>query len=93
MNKVMLILDVTHRAFLVRLMLGLIATAVIVAAAVAPAVAAKLDDSPDLVLYNGKISTLDPNNATVQAIAVRDGMIIATGGSRAVQAWRRRALG
>jgi predicted amidohydrolase YtcJ len=86
MNKVMLILDVTHRAFPVRLVLGLIATAVIVAAAVAPAVAAKLDDSPDLVLYNGKISTLDANNATVQAIAVRDGMIIATGGSRAVQA-------
>jgi predicted amidohydrolase YtcJ len=86
MNRVMLILDVTHRAFRVRLVLGSIATAVIVAAAVAPAGADKLDDSPDLVFYNGKISTLDANNSTVQAIAIRDGTIIATGGNRPVQA-------
>jgi predicted amidohydrolase YtcJ len=86
MNRVKLILDTFHRPFRVRLMLGLIATAVIVAAALAPATAARLDDSPDLVLYNGKISTLDANNSTVQAIAIRDGTIIATGGSRSVQA-------
>ena len=86
MNMVKLILDTSHRAFRSRLVLGLIATAVIVAAAVAPAAADKLDDSPDLVLYDGKISTVDANNSTVEAIAIRDGTIIARGGSREVRA-------
>ena len=86
MNMVKLILDTSHRAFRVRLVLGLIATAVIVAAAVAPAAADKMDDSPDLVLYDGKISTVDANNSTVEAIAIRDGTIIARGGSRQVRA-------
>ena len=35
--------------------------------------------APDTVLYNGKISTVDANNTEVQAIAIRDGDIIATG--------------
>ena len=86
MNMVKLILDTSHRAFRSRLVLGLIATAVIVAAAVAPAAADRMDDSPDLVLYNGKISTVDANNSTVEAIAIRDGTIIARGGSRQVRA-------
>ena len=86
MNMVKLILDTSHRAFRSRLVLGLIATAVIVAAAVAPAAADKMDDSPDLVLYDGKISTVDANNSTVEAIAIRDGTIIARGGSREVRA-------
>jgi predicted amidohydrolase YtcJ len=85
MNMVHLIFDIPQRAFRVRFALGLIIIAVIVATAVAPAAAAKMDDSPDLVLYNGKISTLDANNSTVQAIAIRDGTIIATGGTRQVQ--------
>src|SRR5215510_16276225 len=80
------LLDIVHVAFGVRLMLGLIATAVIVAAAVAPAAADNIDDSPDLVLYDGKISTVDANNLTVEAIAIRDGTIIARGGSREVRA-------
>ncbi len=86
MNMVKLMLDTCHRAVRVRLVLGLIATAVIVAAAVAPAAADKMDDSPDLVLYDGKISTVDANNSTVEAIAIRDGTIIARGGSRQVRA-------
>ena len=86
MNMVKLILDTSHRAFRSRLVLGLIATAVIVAAAIAPAAADKMDDSPDLVLYDGKISTVDANNSTVEAIAIRDGTIIARGGSREVRA-------
>ena len=86
MNMVKLMLDTCHRAVRVRLVLGLIATAVIVAAAVAPAAADKMDDSPDLVLYDGKISTVDANNSTVEAIAIRDGTIIARGGSREVRA-------
>ena len=86
MNMVKLMLDTCHRAVRVRLVQGLIATAVIVAAAVAPAAADKMDDSPDLVLYDGKISTVDANNSTVEAIAIRDGTIIARGGSRQVRA-------
>jgi predicted amidohydrolase YtcJ len=86
MNMVKLMLDTCHRAVRVRLVLGLIAIAVIIAAAVAPAAADKMDDSPDLVLYDGKISTVDANNSTVEAIAIRDGTIIARGGSRQVRA-------
>ena len=86
MNMVKLMLDTCHRAVRVRLVQGLIATAVIVATAVAPAAADKMDDSPDLVLYDGKISTVDANNSTVEAIAIRDGTIIARGGSREVRA-------
>src|SRR4029453_2596929 len=86
MNMVKLMLVTCHRAVRVRLVSGLIATAVIVAAAVAPAAADNMDDSPALVLYDGKISTVDANNSTVEAIAIRDGTIIARGGSRQVQA-------
>lgn len=39
------------------------------------------DDVPDLILYNGKISTVDGNDSEVQAIAIRDGKIIAVGGN------------
>jgi predicted amidohydrolase YtcJ len=35
--------------------------------------------APDTVLYNGKISTVDATNTEVQAIAIRDGDIVATG--------------
>ena len=85
MKMVRLMLDTCHCAVRVRLVLGLIASAVIVAG-VAPAAADKMDDSSDLVLYDGKISTVDANNSTVEAIAIRDGTIIAKGGSREVRA-------
>ena len=35
-------------------------------------------NAPDLILYNGKISTLDDKNTVVKAIAIRDGKVIAT---------------
>jgi predicted amidohydrolase YtcJ len=35
--------------------------------------------APDIVLYNGRISTVDATNSEVQALAIRDGDIIATG--------------
>jgi hypothetical protein len=35
-------------------------------------------NAPDLILYNGKISTLDDEGSVVKAIAIRDGAIIAT---------------
>jgi predicted amidohydrolase YtcJ len=86
MKTVKQIFNTSHHGFLLHLVLELIATAVIAAAAVAPAAADKMDDSPDLILYDGKISTVDANNSTVEAIAIRNGTIIARGGSRQVRA-------
>ena len=40
---------------------------------------------PTLILYDGKISTVDRRNSTVEAIALRDGEIIATGDDRGVR--------
>jgi predicted amidohydrolase YtcJ len=42
--------------------------------------------APDLVLYNGKISTVDEENSTVRAVAIRDGEIVSTGRSQSVRA-------
>ena len=41
--------------------------------------------TPDIVLYNGKISTVDKQNSTVEAIAIRDGEIMATGNSNVIK--------
>jgi predicted amidohydrolase YtcJ len=41
--------------------------------------------APDLLLYNGKISTVDADNTQVQAIAIRNGAIIATGSDGAIR--------
>ena len=46
-------------------------------------------DAPDLVLYGGRISTVDADNSTVEAVAIRDGVIIATGRSGPVRALAR----
>src|ERR1700741_4689674 len=40
---------------------------------------------PDIVLYDGKISTVDKRNSTVEAIAIRDGEIMATGDDRQIK--------
>ncbi|MGE5048339.1 MAG: amidohydrolase family protein, partial [Deltaproteobacteria bacterium] len=47
-------------------------------------------NAPDLVLLNGKISTVDALNSTVEAIAIRRGEIIATGRSGRVRGLARR---
>ena len=44
------------------------------------------DLSPDLILYNGKIYTLDAESSTAQAVAAKDGRIVALGGDEAIQA-------
>ncbi len=51
-----------------------------------------LDDLgvPDTVLYDGKISTVDARNSVVEAIAIRDGEILATGRSRSIKAMAER---
>ena len=41
--------------------------------------------APDLLLYNGKISTVDTDNTEVQAIAIRNGDIIATGSDASIR--------
>ena len=46
---------------------------------------------PDIVLHNGRISTVDDRNSTVGAIAIRDGEIMATGPSRPIRALARRS--
>jgi len=38
----------------------------------------------DMVLHHGKISTVDRHNTTVEAIAIRDGEILATGSNKKV---------
>lgn len=40
----------------------------------------------DTVLFNGKIATMDPVDSFTQAVAVRDGLILATGSDADVQA-------
>jgi predicted amidohydrolase YtcJ len=44
------------------------------------------DLSPDLILLNGKIYTLDAEGTTAQAVAAKDGRIVAVGGDAAIQA-------
>jgi len=46
----------------------------------------KTDPSPDLILYNGKITTEDPSNPQVQAISIRDGEIVAVGDNGPIKA-------
>ena len=40
---------------------------------------------PTVILYDGKISTVDKRNSTVEAIALRDGEIMATGSTKSVK--------
>jgi predicted amidohydrolase YtcJ len=42
--------------------------------------------APELVLFNGKITTLDANSLEVSAVAVKDGLILATGSDAAMLA-------
>lgn len=57
--------------------------AVAVLNAAAPASAA--ERPADYVLFNGKISTLDPKDSVAQAIAIRDGEVLAVGASAAMR--------
>jgi predicted amidohydrolase YtcJ len=45
----------------------------------------------DLIVHNGRITTLDPSNPECSAIAVRDGKILATGDEAKVLAYRNAA--
>ena len=68
-----------------KLLIGLALIAVLAAAAIGTATTQQsvnkqvaAANAPDLILYNGKISTLDEENTVVKAIAIRDGVIIAS---------------
>ena len=55
-------------------------------AGVANAVAQQEDfNAPDLVLINGKVLTLDDRSTVTEAVAVRDGKILATGTSASIK--------
>ena len=43
-----------------------------------------MSTQPDLILYNGKITTLDRENPQAQAVAVRDGRFLAVGDEREI---------
>src|SRR5215216_1111044 len=45
---------------------------------------------PDVVLYNGKVSTVDAHDSVVEAVAIRDGDILATGDDGPVKALAKR---
>ena len=51
---------------------------------------AERNTGPDLVLHNGRISTVDARNSTVEAIAIKNGEIVATGRSGRVRELARR---
>src|SRR5258705_11469314 len=46
--------------------------------------------APELILHNGKITTLDRQNPEAQAVAIRDGRFVAAGGERGVMGRARR---
>jgi urease alpha subunit len=50
-----------------------------------PEETARLKDAPQLILYDGRISTVDARGTTVEAVAIRDGKILATGRSGPVR--------
>ena len=55
-------------------------------AGAAPAAAQQGDfNAPDLVLINGKVLTLDERSTVTEAVAVRDGKILATGSSASIK--------
>jgi len=43
------------------------------------------DLSPDLILLNGRIFTMDDENSVAQAVAVKDGRIVAVGGDAEIE--------
>jgi predicted amidohydrolase YtcJ len=88
-----------------------VAAACVVAAAGAVAVAAatggssveRASDAPEAIIHNARITTMDDRGSTVQALAIRDGVIVAAGddgpvkdlagdGTRMIDAGGRRVL-
>jgi predicted amidohydrolase YtcJ len=64
----------------------LVALSLMVALSLGASGALAQAEGPDLVLYNGAISTLDAGNSTVEALAIRGGEIVSAGSNTSVQA-------
>ncbi len=45
---------------------------------------AQAQEKADLIVYNGKIATMQKSGEFVQAIAIKDGIILATGTSKSI---------
>ena len=90
MNTMKLILRTRPRSLWLAFASVLVAVAIpattMAAAASAAPTTVKRGETPDLVLYNGKISTVDVNDSTVDAIAIRNGKILVTGRNDAILA-------
>src|SRR5438105_2583067 len=41
--------------------------------------------APDMILVKGRVLTMDANNSVAEAVAIKDGKIVAVGGSDEVQ--------
>ena len=41
--------------------------------------------APDTIVFNGRITTMDPRGSTVQALAIRDGEIVASGSDEEIR--------
>jgi predicted amidohydrolase YtcJ len=54
-----------------------------------PPAPASVSDAPDLILFNGRITTFDPAAPEVEAIAIRDGKVLATGRNGQIRALGR----
>jgi predicted amidohydrolase YtcJ len=65
---------------------AVLANAVPFAGGASQAVDPNPSGSPDLIVYNGKITTEDPSNPEVQAVAIRGGDIVATGNDGPIRA-------
>jgi predicted amidohydrolase YtcJ len=66
-----------RRAVLALGLAALIATAVVGATGIPVNKQVREANAPDLILYNGEISTMDATNSSARAMAIRDGKIIA----------------
>jgi len=55
---------------------------ILAAAALASAALARAPQPPDLILFHGRIITVDPHDSIAQGVAIRDGRIIAIGTDR-----------
>ena len=65
--------------------LAVAAAVVAVAAATGGSSVERVSDAPDTIVHNGRITTMDDRGSTVEALAIRDGVIVAAGGDDAVR--------
>ncbi len=60
-------------------------TSVVVLTALVVTLPAATQEKADLLLYNGKVLTVDPEFSIKSAVAVKDGKVLAVGGNELTQ--------